>query len=71
VRWLLTVEDEVAGLHFHNKVVRFPAAVEDEVRFVAECADWFTEATIPGVLDEPGRRTLVRTLLGEGFLTLR
>ncbi|WP_225848613.1 cupin domain-containing protein [Streptomyces sp. HPF1205] len=71
VQWLLTVEDGVAGLHFHNKTVRFPAAVADEVRFIAERADWFTEGAIPGELDAPGRRTLVRTLLGEGFLTLR
>lgn len=71
VQWRLKVEDSVASLHFHNKAVRFPAAVADEVRFVAERADWFTEGTIPGELDEPGRRTLVRTLLGEGFLTLR
>jgi ribosomal protein L16 Arg81 hydroxylase len=71
VQWRLTVDGDVAGLHFHNKAVRFPAAVADEVRFVAERADWFTEAAIPGELDGPGRRTLVRTLLGEGFLTLR
>ncbi|MEV6013655.1 cupin domain-containing protein [Streptomyces sp. NPDC051976] len=71
VQWLLTVEEGVASLQFHNKAVRFPAAVADEVRFVAERADWFTEGAIPGDLDGPGRRTLVRTLLGEGFLTLR
>ncbi|MEU3515133.1 cupin domain-containing protein, partial [Streptomyces sp. NPDC006654] len=72
VRWRLTVEDGVAGLHFHNKTVRFPAAVADEVRFVAEQADgWFTGEAIPGELDQPGRKTLVRTLVSEGFLTLR
>jgi hypothetical protein len=68
----LTVEDGIAGLHFHNKTVRFPAAVAEEVRYVAEQGtDWITGNAIPGDLDDPGRKTLMRTLLGEGFLTLR
>lgn len=72
VRWQLTVEDGIAGLHFHNKTVRFPAAVAEEVRYVAEQGtDWITGNAIPGDLDDPGRKTLMRTLLGEGFLTLR
>ena len=69
LRWGLTVDDTVAVLQFHSKTVRFPAEVADEVRFVAERPDRFTAADIPGDLDEPGRRTLVHTLLREGFLT--
>lgn len=71
LQWQLTVGDGVARLHFHNKTVQFPAGVAEEVRYVAEQGvEWFTENSIPGDLDEAGRKTLVHTLLGEGFLTL-
>lgn len=70
--WQLTVDDTVAALHFNNKSVRFPAEVADEVRYVAEHGgERFTMEAIPGELDEPGRRTLVHTLVHEGFLTFR
>jgi ribosomal protein L16 Arg81 hydroxylase len=71
LRWTVTVDDTVASLLFHNKAVRFPAEVADEVRFAAGQDGWFTAAAIPGDLDEPGRKTLVHTLLREGFLTTR
>lgn len=71
LRWTVTVDDTVAVLRFHNKTVRFPADVADEVRFVAGADNWFTAADIPGDLDEPGRKTLVHTLLREGLLTTR
>ncbi|MEU7061334.1 cupin domain-containing protein [Streptomyces sp. NPDC046197] len=71
LQWQLTLADEVARLHFHNKTVQFPASVAEEVRWAAEHeAQWFTANAIPGDLDEAGRITLVRTLLAEGFLTL-
>ncbi|MER0447383.1 cupin domain-containing protein [Streptomyces sp. Edi4] len=72
VQWQLTEAPGVVRLHFHNKTVQFPDAVAEEVRHVAQHGtEWFTAQTIPGDLDEVGRLTLVRTLLGEGFLTLR
>ncbi|MFD7001681.1 cupin domain-containing protein [Streptomyces mirabilis] len=72
VQWQLTVADGVARLHFHNKTVQFPDAVAEEVRHVARHGmESFTAQAIPGDLDKAGRLTLVRTLLGEGFLTLR
>jgi ribosomal protein L16 Arg81 hydroxylase len=69
LRWTLNVLDSVVALHFHNKTVRFPVAVADEVRYVIEHSAT-TAGSIPGDLDEPGRRTLVHTLVREGFLTL-
>ncbi|WP_369392482.1 hypothetical protein AB5J72_36540 [Streptomyces sp. CG1] len=72
MQWRLTVENGVAGLHFHNKTVRFPTAVAEEVRYMAEQgAERTCGNAIPGDLDEAGRKTLVRTLLSEGFLALR
>jgi ribosomal protein L16 Arg81 hydroxylase len=72
IAWRLSVADGVAELSFHNKAVRFPADVVDEVRFVAEHGvRWFEANDIPGDLDAAGRRTLVHTLLHEGFLTFR
>jgi ribosomal protein L16 Arg81 hydroxylase len=70
-RYRITIDGDVVSLDFHNKGVQLPAAVADELRFVAERGvDGFTANEIPGDLDEPGRLVLVQTLLREGFLTL-
>lgn len=71
IRWSLTVDEQATELNFHNKSVRLPTFVAEEVRYVAESnGSGFTGETIPGDLDEPGRVLLVQTLLREGFLTL-
>ncbi|WP_265558529.1 cupin domain-containing protein [Streptomyces hygroscopicus] len=69
LRWNLTVTDDAVELDFHNKSVRFPVPVADEVRHATGTADVFTANDVPGDLDEPGRLVLIRTLLREGFLT--
>ncbi|MEV5508396.1 cupin domain-containing protein [Streptomyces orinoci] len=70
LRWNLTVTGDTVALEFHNKAVRMPAAVAEEVCYVAERGPAaFTADAIPGDLDGPGRLTLVRALLREGFLT--
>ncbi|MFJ9909859.1 hypothetical protein ACIRVK_44995 [Streptomyces sp. NPDC101152] len=52
-------------------MVRLPAAVADELRFVAGSGnEGVTAKNIPGDLDDPGRLTLMHTLVREGFLTL-
>ncbi|WP_170177635.1 JmjC domain-containing protein [Thermomonospora umbrina] len=68
--WRLTHEDgaDRIALDFHGKTVRLPAAVADEVEFVAGAAE-FSPREIPGGLDDEGRLVLVRRLLHEGFLT--
>ncbi len=65
----LGVDGDDAWLMFLGKVVRLPAAVEKDVRFVLE-SDQFTPGDLPGGLDEQGRLVLVRRLLHEGLLTL-
>jgi ribosomal protein L16 Arg81 hydroxylase len=70
LHWNLTVAEDDIRLDFHNKTVRLPVLVADEVRYAVERGDWFTASAIPGDLDEPGRMVLVDTLLREGFLTL-
>jgi ribosomal protein L16 Arg81 hydroxylase len=71
LQWHLSENAEAVELEFHNKTVRLPAHVADEVRFIAESnGDGVAGSAIPGDLDDPGRLVLVRTLLREGFLTL-
>ncbi len=71
LRGRISVEGDSVSLAFHGKTVQLPAAIADELRFVAEDhGGEFTPATIPGDLDEPGRILLVQTLTREGFLTL-
>lgn len=71
IRWTLQRSDDAVRLDFHDKSVRFPAHVTDEVRFAAESnGKGFTAASVPGDLDAPGRLVLVHTLVREGFLTL-
>jgi hypothetical protein len=69
LQWRLTGDGGTANLEFHGKSVTLPADFMDELRFVA-AADSFTGRDIPGPLDDPGRVTLVRTLVREGFCTL-
>jgi hypothetical protein len=59
---------EETTLSFEGKELRFPAHIEQELRFVVEAVEPFRPADIPGELDEPGRLVLVRRLVREGFL---
>ncbi|MFJ9948255.1 cupin domain-containing protein [Kitasatospora sp. NPDC091207] len=69
--WALSSTPDGVELEFHNKKVRYPAHVTDEVRFVVENGGGpaFSPQSIPGELDGPGRLVLVESLLREGFLT--
>jgi Cupin superfamily protein len=68
-QWHVNDVGNEVSLQFHNKSIRLPAHMEDEVRFVTASSHEFTAADIPGDLDEPGRLFLIQTLLREGFLT--
>ncbi|MER5778303.1 cupin domain-containing protein [Streptomyces sp. NPDC002039] len=71
IRWDMRKSDKTVQLHFHNKMVELPVHVADEVRFIAEGTEpSFTARSLPGLLDEPGRQLLVKTMVREGFLTL-
>ncbi|MET8752310.1 cupin domain-containing protein [Streptomyces sp. NPDC004667] len=71
LRWRVSLTHEHVELAFHNKTVRLPRHVADEVRFVLESGhDPFTAASITGDLDRPGRLLLVHTLVREGLLTV-
>ena len=61
---------EETTLSFEGKELRFPAHIEQELRFVVEAVEPFRPADIPGELDEAGRLVLVRRLVREGFLRL-
>jgi hypothetical protein len=67
--WQLTTDDEYVYLHFHGKVIRMPADVEQDLRFVTK-TEQFTANDLPGDLDPQGRLVLVRRLLKEGFVTV-
>lgn len=69
IQWSLTRDSEYIYLQFHGKVVRMPAHVETDLRFIGE-TDKFTANALPGELDSEGRILLVRSLLREGFLTI-
>jgi ribosomal protein L16 Arg81 hydroxylase len=69
-KWNFTTSGDKFVLAFHNKKAEFPAAVADEVRYVAESGPaGFAGTDIPGDLDEAGRLFLIKTLVREGFLT--
>jgi ribosomal protein L16 Arg81 hydroxylase len=71
LRCQFTTVDGFVLLHFHNKTVRFPGHVADELRFlIGSRTGWFTGRSIPGQLDAAGRVVLVRSALREGLLTL-
>ena len=58
-------------IYFSAKEVRFPAETETEIRYIAGTPDsWMTGRELPGSLSEHNRLLLIRTLVGEGFLTL-
>lgn len=67
--WALSHDPTGTRLEFHGKIVRFPARVHDELRFVTG-RSVFTARDLPGPLDEAGRLVLITTLLREGFLTV-
>lgn len=69
-RFQLSVTEDSVSLYFFGKSVRFPAHVEPDLRFIAK-SDEFIPADLPGELDDPGKLVLVRTLVREGFLTIR
>ncbi|MFF0478973.1 cupin domain-containing protein [Streptomyces sp. NPDC004284] len=70
LRWSADYGDEGVELEFHNKTVRLPGHVADEVRCIAEAGGPFTAESIVGDLDTAGRLVLVQALVREGFLTL-
>ena len=69
IPWQLTADDEYVHLRFHGKVIRMPADLERDLRFISD-AEQFTAHDLPGELDLPGRLVLLRRLLREGFLTV-
>jgi ribosomal protein L16 Arg81 hydroxylase len=67
---VLGVADGRACLRFHGKEMRFPAAVEQDLKFVTAHEGEFTAAQLPGNLDDPSRLTLLRRLIIEGLVTI-
>lgn len=69
---LWSLSREGAGLHleFHGKVVRLPARIEPELRYLLTAEAPFTARDITGALDVEGRLVLMRRLVQEGLLTL-
>jgi hypothetical protein len=65
----LTVDGDHATLLFNGKRVAFPAYVEPALRFVAAERE-FKVCDVAGTLDAPGKITLVRRMIKEGFLTV-
>lgn len=64
-------EDETGVLlAFHGKTITFSAHLADDVRFAATAGRQFTARDLPGGQDDAARMTLLRTLVGEGFLTI-
>ncbi|MEU3187019.1 cupin domain-containing protein [Streptomyces sp. NPDC006923] len=68
--WSLTREGNGLHLEFHGKVVRLPARIEPELRYLLTADTPFTARGITGALDVEGRLVLVRRLVQEGLLTL-
>jgi ribosomal protein L16 Arg81 hydroxylase len=60
--------DEAVTLHFHGKRLQFPPRAATDLAFVSRATS-FTAIDLPGPLDSPGRHTLIRRLIKEGFLT--
>ncbi len=69
IQWSFTKDPEYIYLHFHGKVIRMPANVETDLRFIG-VTDEFTANSLPGEFDSESRILLVRQLLKEGFLTI-
>ena len=69
ISWQLTTDDEHVLLWFHGKVIRMPAYLERDLRFISG-AEQFTADDLPGELDPSSRLVLLRRLLREGFLTV-
>jgi ribosomal protein L16 Arg81 hydroxylase len=65
----LSVTKEHATLLFNGKRVAFPSYVEPALRYVISERE-FKVHEIAGTLDTPGKITLVRRLIKEGFLTV-
>ncbi len=66
-----TTSEEQVVLEFHGKTVRFPAYVEQSLRYIFEKNEQpFIIGEIEGVLDAEGKIVLVRRLVVEGFLRL-
>ncbi|HYN89552.1 MAG TPA: hypothetical protein VER55_13540, partial [Ardenticatenaceae bacterium] len=65
----LRVEEDRVTLLFGGKAVSFPSFVEPALRYISQNGE-FRVAALPGNLDEPGKVTLARRLLAEGFLTV-
>ncbi|ANW22511.1 cupin (plasmid) [Streptomyces clavuligerus] len=57
-------------LEFHGKVLRLPARIAQELRFVLDADAPFAARDIPGELGIEGKLVLVRRLMQEGLLTL-
>jgi ribosomal protein L16 Arg81 hydroxylase len=71
IQCTLTRDTDYIYLHFHGKIVRMPAHVETDLRFIIAETGEFTADDLPGELDSAGRVLLVRRLLKEGFLTIK
>jgi ribosomal protein L16 Arg81 hydroxylase len=69
IQWTLSRDTEFVYLHFHGKIVRMPASVEIDLKFIGEAGE-FTASTLPGEFDPESKILLVCNLLREGFLTL-
>jgi ribosomal protein L16 Arg81 hydroxylase len=65
--WAYQRGDDDCVLQWQGRKIRFPAFTAPSLDFVLERPS-FRVRDIPGDLDDPGRLTLVRRLLREGFL---
>ena len=61
---------EAVTLAFHGKRLRLPERLHEEATFIAESAEPFTAADLPGSLDDDGRLVLLRRLVREGLLRI-
>ncbi|WUQ35206.1 cupin domain-containing protein [Streptomyces sp. NBC_00234] len=68
--WSLSHDGSGLSLEFHGKVVRLPARIEPELRYLLAAETAFTARQVTGALDVEGRLVLVRRLVQEGLLTL-
>jgi hypothetical protein len=67
--WQLSQGDGNVTLNYHGKVVEIPAHTLSALEYVTQ-TDSFTAADLPGPLDLESKKTLVRRLVREGFLTI-
>ena len=71
IRYNLGVAGTSIRLEFHNKILELPTSLAHTVAFLLNGEEKaFTTTELPAELDETGRLTLVKRLIGEGFLTL-